>query len=566
MKRSEFTETFLRINNFYRECLNLLEEISLESLLHKIALMASSFTSASYCVCGVVDAKDDFYKFHISGFTAVELDLMANADPARKLTVQNIHSDVPINTNRIKDHPDSLDFLPVRQPFISSLLYIPVFYAGDKKGAIILANKIGADQFCEEDQHLAETLAVYAGIALNTLIVNEQIVAREQILSKRNEDLALLNELAKLFASSVTRQEVIVEETMRHVMGYLDIEIGEFFLQDEENPHTYQMIYKEGHSLTTSLFGFSTVSTEEGIIGTTVGTKKTYLLSDEELTIINSKKATPVQLNYAVCLPLISSEGVLGVMCLATRLIKGTESTLNLQFLSSIASWIATMIQDIRLTRNQKRIAILEERERIGMDLHDGVIQSIYGVGLALEHARMLAEKNPQQSAEKIQAAIDALNGTIRDIRSYIMNLKPARLTNENLVQSLRRLANDFHSNTLVDTNFHPMIEDIDNLSEEHVNTFYLICKEALSNITKHAQANKVTVAFYELEDRYILEVRDDGIGFDPGQDRKPSSHGLSNMVVRTKNLGGDIELSSEPGSGTSVLAWLPKKVKKKAE
>ena len=165
---------------------------------------------------------------------------------------------------------------------------------------------------------------------------------------------------------------------------------------------------------------------------------------------------------------------------------------------------------------------------------------------------------------EKIKIAIDSLNATIRDIRSYIMNLKPARLTNENLVQSLRRLANDFHSNTLVHTEFHPVIEDINNLSEEHVNTFYLICKEALSNITKHAHATKVDITFYEMADRYILEVDDDGAGFDPSSERKTTSHGISNMYSRTKNMDGDIELKSNPGSGTRILAWLPKKINKK--
>ncbi|MHC1772745.1 MAG: GAF domain-containing protein [Flexilinea sp.] len=565
MKTGDFTEMFLRINTFYQECLNLLKEMSLESLLHKIAVMASSFSDACYCVCGAVDSRDEFIKYYVSGFTSVELELMTNTDPGGTLRVHNIHSAVSINTNRIKDFPETEGFLPERHPFINTLLYIPIFYGGDKRGSIVLANKIGAAQFSAQDQSLIETLAIYAGIAINNAVVNEQTTNREQMLSKRNEDLALLNELAKLFATSVTQQETIVDETMRHVMGYLDIEVGEFFLRDDEDTESLQLIYREGHSLPSSIFGFSTVALGEGIIGITAETKLNYVLSKEEIEIINNKKATPVNLNYAVCLPLISNDGVLGVMCLATRLINGADSTINLQFLSSIASWVATLIQDIRLTKRQKRIAILEERERIGMDLHDGVIQSIYGVGLTLEHARLLAKKDPDQTAEKIKTAIDSLNATIRDIRSYIMNLKPARLTNENLIQSLRRLANDFHSNTLVDTEFHPAIEDINSLSEDHVNTFYLICKEALSNITKHAHATKVVVTFYEMTDRYILEIQDNGTGFDSSMDRQNTSHGISNMFARTRNLNGNIELSTNPGGGTMVLAWLPKIGTKKA-
>lgn len=564
MKQAEFIEAYTRINKFFQECLELLQENSVESLLHKIALKASSFSSACYCVCGILNSKQEYTRYYISGFTPVELDFINASESGIEHFLGSITSDQPINTTKIRDFPKIEEFLTEKHLYFNSLLYVPIFFSGEKKGCIILANKIGAAHFSAQDLSLVETIAVYAGIAINNAVINEWMISREQILSKRNEDLALLNELAKLFATSITQQETIVEETMQQVMGYLDIDVGEFFLRDDENPDLFQMVYKEGHTLATSLFGFSTVPFGEGIIGITAETRRIYILSQEELEIINQKKATSVSLNYAVCVPLISNDGVLGVMCLATKLVKGSEGSINLQFISSIASWIATLIQDLRLTKQQKRIAILEERERIGMDLHDGVIQSIYGVGLTLEHARLLVNQNPEQTTEKIKIAIDALNATIRDIRSYIMNLKPARLTNENLIQSLRRLANDFHSNTLVNTEFHPVIEDINNLSEEHVNTFYLICKEALSNITKHAHATKVDISFYEMADRYILEVDDDGAGFDPSTERKATSHGISNMYSRTKNMDGNIELKSNPGGGTRVLAWLPKKNIKK--
>jgi len=564
MKQAEFIEAFTSINKFFQECLELLQENSVESLLHKIALKASSFSNACYCVCGVLNSKQEYARYYISGFTPVELDFINASESGIDHFLGSITSDQPINTTKIRDFPKIEEFLTEKHLYFNSLLYVPIFFGGEKKGSIILANKIGAANFNTQDLYLVETIAVYAGIAINNAIINERMISREQILSKRNEDLALLNELAKLFATSITQQETIVEETMRQVMGYLDIDVGEFFLRDDENPDLFQMVYKEGHTLVTSLFGFSTVPFGEGIIGMTAETRRNYILSQEELEIINQKKATSISLNYAVCVPLISNDGVLGVICLATKLVKGTEGSINLQYLSSIATWVATLIQDLRLTKQQKRIAILEERERIGMDLHDGVIQSIYGVGLTLEHARLLANQNPEQTAEKIKSAIDSLNATIRDIRSYIMNLKPARLTNENLIQSLRRLANDFHSNTLVNTEFHPVIEDINNLSEEHVNTFYLICKEALSNITKHAHATKVDIAFYEMTDRYILEIEDNGSGFDTLSERKTTSHGISNMYSRTKNMDGNIELKSNPGGGTRVLAWLPKKIIKK--
>jgi signal transduction histidine kinase len=258
-----------------------------------------------------------------------------------------------------------------------------------------------------------------------------------------------------------------------------------------------------------------------------------------------------------IVIPIPTHSEVLGLMILGGHYAKGEEEP-DRSFLYSIAAWIAPLIENLRLVQQKQRIAILEERERIGMDLHDGVIQSIYGVGLMLENARLTAEKNPVKTAESIHNATEALNATIRDIRSYIMNLKPDKLTSENLIQSMRRLANDFHANTLVPTTFTNKVEHVEQLTGEQSNTFYLICKEGLANVAKHAHAKSVTVNFSEMKDRFVLMIIDDGVGFDPGKKRKSTSHGVTNMFTRTRGLGGDMDISSIPGHGTTIIAWLP--------
>ena len=112
--------------------------------------------------------------------------------------------------------------------------------------------------------------------------------------------------------------------------------------------------------------------------------------------------------------------------------------------LMAIGSWAAITIENARLHRQARRLAVLEERERIGMDLHDGIIQSIYGVGLALDYARMALEDDPKQARLKIEQSIEALNSTIRDIRSYILDLRPRQFHGQDLMQGLRRLVDEF--------------------------------------------------------------------------------------------------------------------------
>lgn len=558
MDLSSLSNNFMRMEEFFRDCLNLLNEVSILSVLHKVARLASTTCNATYCIAGTVTDEDQFDTMALYGFTQVEQEILYAPELPGKYRINNIRGSSPANLTGNMLNSEEFQIFPDNKPVVSNLLFIPISYNRKKLGSIILVNRIGGSCFDTFDEKLVTFIADYAAMSINNSTVYSMIAEHERELARRNEDLALLNEVARISISGHDEQEKIVEESMLQVMGYLDIELGEFFIRDDEDPSEYKLIFKRGHSFTTSLFGFSSVNLGKGIVGKVALTRRNYVLNENEVNIINQKGALAVDLNHIVVMPLVTSDGVVGVACYGTKTVDETEK-LNLLFLSSINSWIATLIQDYRLTRESKRVAILEERQRIGMDLHDGVIQSIYGVGLTLEHARLLTKTDPEESGLRIQESIKALNGTIQDIRSYIMNLKPARLTNENLVQSLRRLTNDFASNTLVVTTFESNIENINGLSPKMVNTFYLICNEALANVTKHARATEVAVSFKEKEHGYVLVISDDGVGFNPVRDRRSSSHGINNIFARAKGLRGNFDIQSAVGKGTTLTVFLPK-------
>jgi len=149
------------------------------------------------------------------------------------------------------------------------------------------------------------------------------------------------------------------------------------------------------------------------------------------------------------------------------------------------------------------------------MDLHDGIIQSIYAVGLTLEHARLLLKDSPEQSSSRIEQAVADLNKTIRDIRAYILDLRPRQLKDENLTQGIQRLVEEFRANTLIDVLLSCPKEGITNLPEPQALALFHICQEALANIAKHARARTVQVTVWTTAERALLEVQDDGRGFD---------------------------------------------------
>jgi signal transduction histidine kinase len=177
---------------------------------------------------------------------------------------------------------------------------------------------------------------------------------------------------------------------------------------------------------------------------------------------------------------------------------------------------------------------------------------------LTLEHARLLLGEEPEQTRKRINQSIEDLNSTIRDLRAFIMDMRPRQLYEENLMDGLQRLVNEFQANSLVETTLNGPSDGLENLPDAHAIALFHICQEALANIAKHAQASKVEVLVWTTSDRVLMEVHDDGRGFDPGQVRVTLGHGISNMQTRARNVGGDLEITTEPGEGTTIMAWMP--------
>jgi signal transduction histidine kinase len=257
-------------------------------------------------------------------------------------------------------------------------------------------------------------------------------------------------------------------------------------------------------------------------------------------------------------LPLAAHGNVVGVLSVATlqeRQLKERE----LRLLISICGWAGITIENARLSRQARRLAVLEERERIGMDLHDGIIQSIYGVGLALDYARMAIEDDPKQARFKIEQSIDALNMTIRDIRSYILDLRPRQFHGQDLKQNLQRLADEFQANSGSQVTLTAPENGLLDFPASHATALFHICQEALANVAKHANASQADIRLWTAKDRVLLEIVDNGQGFDLHKMSVTLGHGLSNMHVRARKVGGDVEITSSPDEGTTVLAWVPR-------
>jgi two-component system sensor histidine kinase DevS len=210
-------------------------------------------------------------------------------------------------------------------------------------------------------------------------------------------------------------------------------------------------------------------------------------------------------------------------------------------------------IENARLIRQARRLAVLEERERIGMDLHDGIIQSIYAIGLTLDSIRLSIRENPDEAITHLEKAIDGLNANIRDIRSYILDLQPSKYKGKGLAQGLSKLSQELKANTRMEIDLRIEQEAVSNLEGDVCEALLLIAQEALANVAKHSKATKVWVSARNMDECVYMQIIDNGLGFELERETALLGHGLSNMAQRARRIGGEFETVSSPGEGTTI-------------
>jgi signal transduction histidine kinase len=223
-------------------------------------------------------------------------------------------------------------------------------------------------------------------------------------------------------------------------------------------------------------------------------------------------------------------------------------------------------IDNARLHDQVQRLAVVEERERIGKDLHDGIIQAIYGVGLSLEEVLDLVEDEAgrPEAVRRVDHAIDSLNLVISDIRSYILRLRPALAGEEDPVEMLARFTEELGINAVVDLDVD--LEDgadrLRAMPPDRRSDVLFIAREALSNVARHAGATQAGLALRADGDHLVLVIEDNGRGFDPdaldGPDGFGQHQGIVNMRARAEGMGGTFAALRPVDNGVRIIVRVP--------
>ena len=245
---------------------------------------------------------------------------------------------------------------------------------------------------------------------------------------------------------------------------------------------------------------------------------------------------------------ILTSAGLAMALLFIQKQRRRTEHMLQLQ---------AALQAEMRQGEQQLRRSV-EERERIGRDLHDDIIQSIYAVGLSLEDCRRVVRQAPEQAEARLAAAIQTLNNTIRGVRGFIAGLEPKVLNGREFKTALKSLAlTSGDGPTQIQFEVNPA--GANSLTSTQATQLLHIAKEAMSNSLRHAHASGVNVSLRPISAGVRLEIRDDGVGFNPGA-VGGTGQGLRNIASRAREIDGDLQIISSPGQGCRIFVTVPQR------
>lgn len=259
-------------------------------------------------------------------------------------------------------------------------------------------------------------------------------------------------------------------------------------------------------------------------------------------------------LQWVVCIPLIAQGRTVGAINLGSRTWRSLAAE-ELSLLASIGNQIGIAVENANLYEQAQQLAVMKERNRLARDLHDSVTQALYGVTLYAEAAaRQLLSGETDLVADHLREIRSTAQESLREMRLLIFELRLPMLKSEGLAAALQARLEAVEARVGLETTFW-LEGDGGRLCPESEEGLYRIAQEALNNALRHAHASSVSVLLHHNSQVVILEIVDDGIGFDPTTAREQGGFGLRGMEERAAKLGGTLLVQSKPEQGARIRA-----------
>ncbi|MEU7383184.1 GAF domain-containing sensor histidine kinase [Streptomyces sp. NPDC042207] len=533
-----------RVHSLLEAVLAVGRELDLEQVLYSIVDAAATLVDAEYAALGVIGPDGRrLSAFHTVGVSEERIARIGPFPEGHGILGELIRHPEPLRLTKLSEHPASYGF-PEHHPPMNTFLGVPIRVRDHVFGNLYLTEKRGGLEFDEDDESVLATLAVAAGVAIDNARLYEESRLRERWLramaeitqslmsgADQAEVLGLIAERAReITGAALAAMSTPVKET-----GTLSVELA---IGQEAEAHRGLVLPVEGTLTGEAFTGGVPVSSPD-------------ISRDPRVTAGPPRFAG---LGPAVAVPVGGpGDHVRGVVLLVREAGGNDFSSKELELLKGFAAQAAVAMELAGRRRDAEQIALLEDRDRIARDLHDLAIQRLFATGMTLQSAGRFIDH--PGAKERVLRAVDDLDETIKIVRSTIFGL---RAHDEEAGAGLRTRAVQVVGKAAPVLGFAPGVR-MEGLLDTHVSRetadeVVAVLSEALTNIARHAHADRAEVAL-ETDGRSVrLTVTDNGVGI-PVEGRRS---GLSNMAERARRLDGGLEWTTPEGGGTRLVWHAP--------
>ncbi|HET9410816.1 MAG TPA: GAF domain-containing sensor histidine kinase [Candidatus Dormibacteraeota bacterium] len=522
--------------------LTLASELSLPIVLQRIVDLAVQVTDARYGALGVIGNDGTLVEFVTTGISAHQRREIGALPRGKGLLGYLITHPKPVRVANISRHARSVGF-PAHHPPMTSFLGAPVLAMGKVYGNIYLTEKRSAKEFSPDDELSLVVLATQAGVAIANASLYEETRVRERWLD------ALHDITSEILAGADA--DAVLPRIAEDARSLANADMA-FIVNATAVPGALTVAVAVG--LHSAGIEGQTVPAAGSVSGKVMRTGKPLVLEDaaaEQTAYAPIVRAA--RIGPAIVVPLRVRDQVGGTLVVANQKGGRLFEERTMRLVETFADQASVAIEYGRSQGDRRRLGLMEERERIAKELHDGIIQSLFAVGMKLQSTALIS--GPGEVSSRVEGAVSELDRVIRDLRNYIFGLRPGILADRQLDQALRVLGEEVQERSRISVGV-----DVDpqaaSAMSPHSHELVQLTREALSNVVRHAGASHAWVRL-ELDDSSaVLTVEDDGVGFSTRG--VPAGNGLRNMRERVLALGGALKLTSRKGKGTLLRFTVP--------
>ena len=517
-------------------------DLSLDGVLARIVEIARGLTGANYAALGVLNSgpKKGLRTFVHHGMDPVQVEEIGALPTGHGLLGLLIDEPEPLRLREIGSHPQSYGFPPGHPP-MSSFLGVPVRIRDQVFGNLYLTEKAGGVDFSVEDQHIVMALAAAAGVVIENARLYEEAQRREEWLEATAEISGLL---ARESAGDESLQ--LIGDRARQVAA---ADVAWIVVGNDDGLKVHTVSGPQ-----VSIADLKGVSLDRSLAREVLRTGEPIVVEDmreDHRAVAFSQIKDWPTMGPVIVVPLRTDDVVVGTLALAWTPDNADRfHEVDARLPASFAEQAALALQVLRSRAAEKRLAVFEDRDRIGRDLHDLVIQRLFAVGLSLQSVSRISDI--PQVTKRIESAVDDLDATIKDIRRSIFALGASEGTADlqtELTQMVDRAA--------ATLKFRPTLQlegPVRTLVPEDIAPHLLaVLGETLSNASRHANASNIAVSVLAGEELRLV-VADNG----SGMPEDVQEGGLRNIRERAQMLGGTCAVESTNETGTTVSWTVP--------